>query len=278
MCFFNTSCQSGGCKDLDERSCSVLQDFTVFDQDHSLSFHHLCSEVDHEFSFTWKSYAFFESTPSNRNYNALILAEVAVGWIRGPIGPNGINIQLEKFQIEALSDWAEDSFTLALQVTNRRTGKSVTGDFAETFVASYGGGVAEEENFTLDDEGNFDWEQFIEPEEQKPSQRKVYKHSEEIQVISKDIPQLEDSQDLAIVLENSRNRSQVILEGPVLTDLKSRLEIENPEAQNLGFFQAINPFQKGGVWDFFRTGYRYRDCIFLRKKAKKEFDIRFSRN
>ena len=272
-----TNCHSEGCKDLNEKSCPVLKDFTVFDQTHPLHFNHLCSEVGHQFSASWQSYAFFENAPSNKNWKALILAEVAVGWIRGPVGPNGINIQLEKFQIESFSDWAENSLTLALQVTDRRTGETVTGNEAKTFSSSYRG-RAEEKNFTLDSEGHFNWEQFTEPEERNSTDKNIYNHPEDIQVISKNISHPENSQAFAIVLKNSETQDQMTLKGPVLTDLKTRLDIENPQPQTLGFWQTMSPFQRGGLWHFLGAGYRYRDCIYLRKKAKKEFEIRFSKN
>ena len=272
-----TNCQSEGCKDLNERNCPALKDFIVFDQTRPLHFNHLCSEVGHQFSASWQSYAFFESDPSNKNWKALILTEVAVGWIRGPIGPNGINIQLEKFQIESLSDWAENSLTLALQVTDRRTGETVTGDEAKTFSSSHRGD-AEEKTFTPDDKGYFNWERFTEPEERNNTDKNIYNHPEDIQIISKNIPHPENAQALAIVLKNSEAQDQMILKGPVLTDLKARLDIENPKPQTLGFWQTMNPVQKGGLWHVLGTGYRYRDCIYLRKKAKKEFDIRFSKD
>ena len=52
------------------------------------------------------------------------------------------------------------------------------------------------------------------------------------------------------------------------------LQIENPKPQTLGFLQTLNPSQKGGLFDFFRVAHRYGDCIYLRKKTKKEFDVR----
>ena len=269
------TCSNEACKDLDNTNCSVLKDFVVFDQNYPLDFRHMCSEVENE-SPAWQAYAFFEDLHS-KNYKALILAEVAVGWIRGPIGPNGINIQMEKFQIESLSTWAGKSFSLALQVTNRRTGKNVTGDFSESFSFSKpGGSGGGQKDYSLSEQGNFEWEQFTEPEEKK-SKDTTYKHHEEIQVIADNILHLEDPQALSIVLRNSSNQSKLILKGPVLNDLKSSLEIENPKAQTLGFWQTINPYQEGGLWHWLSTGYHYKDCIFLRKKAKKEFEIRFSR-
>ena len=276
--FFLNACQGGDCKDLDEKKCSVLKDFTFADQRHPLDFNHLCSEVDNDFSASWQAYAFFENIPSTENYKALLLAEVAVGWIRGPVGPNGVSIGMEKFQVADFVGWAEESFSLALQVKNLRTGEIVTGDFSETFSFSRPGGLGGgTEKYTLSKGGDLYWEKFAEPEERKNSQDNAYKHTEEIQVLAKNIFHPEDSQSLAIVLRNSATQSELILKGPVLKDLKSRLEIVNPEAQTLGFFQTINPSQKGGLFDFFRVAFRYRDCIYLRKKSKKEFDIRFLR-
>lgn len=269
------ACQNEACKNLDEKNCPVLKNFVVFDQNHPLDFQHMCSEVDHK-SPAWQAYVFFEDLHSG-SHKALILAEASVGWIRGPVGPNGINIQMEKFQIESLGDWSGKSFSLALQVTNLRTGKVVKGKVSKSFFSSRPGGIGEDPiNYSLSQEGDFEWEQFIEPEEKK-SKGTIYKHHDEIQVIAENIPHPEDPQSLSIVLQNSQSQSRLILKGPVLNDLETRLEIENPKAQTLGFWQTLNPNQKGGLWDWLGTGYHYKDCIFLRKKAKKEFDIRFSK-
>ena len=269
-----SSCQNEACEDLDSQNCSVLKDFVVFDQNRSLNFRHICSEVEHK-SPAWQAYAFFENT-QGKNYKALVLAEVSVGWIRGPIGPNGIDIQIEKFQIESLSSWAGKNFSLALQVTNRRTGQNVIGDFSKSFSFSKPGRRNDEQrNYSLSEKGDFEWERFIEPEEKK-SKETAYRHHEAIQVIADNIPHPEDPQALSVVLKSSSGQSRLAMKGPVLNDLKSRLKIENQQAQTLGFWQTMNPYQKGGLWHWFREGYHYKDCIFLRKKAKKEFDRRFS--
>ena len=193
LIFFVNACQGGGCKDLDEQKCSALKDFVVFDQNHPLDFNHLCSEVGHHFNASWQTYAFFEKSQPDKNYKALMLAEVAVGWIRGPIGPNGISIQMEKFQIESLSDWAGENFSLALQVTNLRTGDTVTGDSSKSFSFSNPGGVdGGTQNYSLSEKGDFEWEKFTEPEEKK-TKGTVYKHHDEIHVIAKTISYPEES-------------------------------------------------------------------------------------
>ena len=79
------------------------------------------------------------------------------------------------------------------------------------------------------------------------------------------------------MLENARTNERLTLEGPVVENLLSLLQIEKPQSGVLSFAQAMNPLQRGGIWDWLRTTWRYGDCIQLRKQAKRELDRRFAR-
>ena len=58
----------------------------VFDRDHPLRFDHLCSELGHGYGAYRQAYAFFEKRSPDDRYEALVLANVHVGWIAGPPG------------------------------------------------------------------------------------------------------------------------------------------------------------------------------------------------
>ena len=248
----------------------------VFDRDHPLSFDHLCSELGHGYGAYRQAYAFFEKRSPDERYEALVLANVHVGWIAGPPGPNGVSLPIEKKRLALPSEWYGDPFGLALQLVAVKTQQAITGPVLTHYVhvASDQGG---EKEYRLSASGELDWVRFVEPEERDPQADKYHRHPPELHLYGKDIPGLEGDYALNLVLENSRTSARVTLEGPVLKNLPALLQIEKPQSGVLGFAQAMNPFQQGGVWSWLRTGWRYRNCIQLRKQAKQELDRRFTR-
>ena len=61
----------------------------------------------------------------------------------------------------------------------------------------------------------------------------------------------------------------------MIDDLSARLKLKQPESQVLGLLDVLNPLQKGGLWDVWRSAARYGKCIQLRKQSKYELDKRF---
>ena len=248
----------------------------VFDRDHPLSFDHLCSELGHGYGAYRQAYAFFEKRSPDERYEALVLANVHVGWIAGPPGPNGVSLLIEKKRFALPPEWYGDPFGLALQLVSVKTQQAITGPVLTRYVhvASDQGG---EKEYRLSTTGELDWVRFVEPEERDPQADKEHRHPPELRLYGKDIPGLEGDYALNLVLENIKTSARVTLEGPVLENLPALLQIEKPQSGVLGFAQAMNPFQQGGVWSWLRTGWRYRNCIQLRKQAKQELDRRFAR-
>ena len=275
--FFSSACHSGGdCSDLNKGNCPVLTDFTVFDKNHVVHFNHLCSEVNNQREGSWQSYAFFEKPNSDTQNKALILGEVSVGWVGGPEGPKGVGLDIEKMEIKSLKSWSGDHFSVALKIKTFQTGQTVTGNVSKTFFLSEGS-YPEKKEYALSEEGNLDWERFKEPES-KMSDHEIREHrfSEGIFIDHRKISQLKEKHSLSVILKNERTGSFIELQGPTLENIESRLNVEKPKFRVLNFWQTMNPFQDGGLWDWFKTGYRYKDCIHLRKQAKKDFANRFA--
>ena len=249
---------------------------TVFDRDHPLSFDHLCSELGHGYGAYRQAYAFFEKRSPDNRYEALVLANVHVGWIAGPPGPNGVSLKIEKKRLALPSEWYGDPFGLALQLGAVKTQQAITGPVLTHYV-HVTPGHGEEKEYRLSATGELDWVRFMEPEESDTQADKYHRHPPELHLYGKDIPGLEGDYALNLVLENTRTSARVTLEGPVLENLPALLQIEKPQSGVLGFAQAMNPFQQGGVWSWLRTGWRYGNCIQLRKQAKQELDRRFTR-
>lgn len=249
---------------------------TVFDRDHPLRFDHLCSELGHSYGAYRQAYAFFEKRSSEGRYEALVLAKVNVGWIAGPPGPNGLSLIIEKKRLALPPEWYDATFGLALQLVAVNTQQAITGPVLTRYVQVASGQGGEKE-YQLSATGELDWVRFMEPEERDPQVDKEHRHPPELHLYGKDIPGLEGDYALNLVVENSRTSARMTLEGPVLENLLALLQIEKPQSGVLGFAQAMNPLQQGGVWSWLRTGWRYRNCIQLRKQAKKELDRRFAR-
>ena len=249
---------------------------TVFDRDHPLRFDHLCSELGHSYGAYRQAYAFFEKRSPEGRYEALVLAKVNVGWIAGPPGPNGVSLIIEKKRLALPPEWYDATFGLALQLVAVKTQRAISGPVLTRYIQVASGQGGERE-YRLSATGELDWVRFAEPEESDADPVKEHRHPPELRLYGKDIPGLEGDYALNLVLENTRTRARVTLEGPVLEKLPALLQIKKPQSGVLGFAQAMNPFQKGGMWDWLRTGWRYRNCIQLRKQAKQELDRRFTR-
>ena len=249
----------------------------VFDRDHPLSFDHLCSELGHGYGAYRQAYAFFEKRSPEGRYEALVLAKVHVGWIAGPPGPNGVSLPIEKKRFALPPEWYGDPFGLALQLVSVKTQQAITGPVSTSYLHSTPGHYPVDKEYRLSATGELDWVRFVEPEERDPQADKYHRHPPELHLYGKDIPGLEGNYALNLVLENTQTHARMTLEGPVLENLPALLQIEKPQSGVLGFAQAMNPLQQGGVWSWLRTGWRYRNCIQLRKQAKQELDRRFAR-
>ncbi len=299
--FVSSICHAGGCRDLNPNTCSILKGFTLADTNNNLHFNHRCSELDHHNNRDKRAYALFEKMDASRTYKALVLVEVSVGWMGwiqsnskdNPEGiPSGINVDLQKLRIESLDEWGDDAFSLALQLKNTRTGETVTGNFSQTFFYSYqGSGYPTNNKYTLS-KGTLNWENFIEPEnedsqteaqavcvsscgESQAIRRNEYKGSNGIYIGMEKITNPEDPHTFYLIIKNEKTGDSIKLQGPAIKNLKSVQDIEYtpPQMLTIGF---LNPFQEGGLWDYISDAFRYGDCIYLRKKAKKEFSSRFT--
>ena len=94
-------------------------------------------------------------------------------------------------------------------------------------------------------------------------------------VFSQNIKAPEEAHRLNFLIKNLDTGETISLTGPVIKNLKERLQLEQPESKTLGFFDTLNPFQEGGLWSVLGSAFRYGDCIYLRKQSKYELDQRF---
>lgn len=261
---------------LSANAALAQQQVVAFDRDHPLRFDHLCSELGHGYGAYRQAYAVFEKRPPDGRYRALVLAKVQVGWIAGPPGPSGVSLLIEKKRLALPPDWYGDTFGLAFQLVAAQTRQKITGPVFTRYVQVAAGQGGERE-YRLSASGELDWERFAEPEERDPQSAHAHRHPPELRLYARDIPVRDGTYALNLVLENARTSARLILQGPLVENLRSLLQIEKPQSGVLSFAQAMNPLQRGGIWDWLRTTWRYGDCIQLRKQAKWELDRRFVR-
>ena len=250
----------------------------VFDRDRPLRFDHLCAEPGRSYGAYRQAYAFFEDPAASEGHAALVLANVIVGWIAGQAGPNGVGLRIVKMRMRLPAEWRGARFGLALQIVGADSRRAVTGTLSTKFNHSTGDSYPEEEAYRVSASGEVDWVEFLEPEERVSKETPDYRHSQSIRVDGRDVPATDATLTLNLVVEHERTSSRLVLAGPVLDDLESLLQIERPTPRVLGFFQTLNPFQKGGLWDWLSTGRRYQPCLQARKQAKRAFDLRFGRS
>ena len=286
--------EGGNCDSAaDKDACRILKNWTAADKNHELTFDHLCSDLDRHDGIFKSAYGFFESAGGAPK--ALILADISVGWSGFHLGPEpltsrsdsedikpeakGIVLELEKAQIQSLSEWAGRPFSLALQTENTKTNQTARGAFSKTFFYSFkGSGRPADKKYEISQTGDFVWERLKEPEEEEtgPGPSGEYKGSEGIYISSAKVNQPEDPHRLYLVLKNEVSGKVIMLQGPVVNNLKSLWDIKysGPRVLTWGMF---NPWQEGSLFDWAGDAFRYGDCIYLRKAAKKEFERRWKK-
>ena len=294
---FLSACYAGDCDNLNPKTCSVLKDFVVADSNREIGFKHLCSTLDKNDGFSRSAYAFFEKQDKHKKYKALVLGEVEAGWVSSPDPQTdiiGFSLTLEKMQVEQLTEWAGQLFSIALEVKNKNTKQVVTGAPSSTYFYSHQGIEPVDKQYTISDKGHLNWEKLIEPEEEQKNKqteagtcvacekepieapkRNEYKGSHFIQVDKNHIKNPENPHTLYLVLKNKNTGETIKLRGPDISNLAELFKSKFSRPRVLTW-EVLNPLQEGGLWDVISDAFKYGDCIYLRKKAKKDFDKRFA--
>ncbi|MCZ0932600.1 MAG: hypothetical protein OXJ52_05555 [Oligoflexia bacterium] len=218
-------------------------------------------DLDHDSEFSRQSYVLFEK--SDTNAKALVLATLRVGWL-GINQAQGMAIDFMEIKIESL--WPKAPLSLALEMKNEQTKNITRGNF----ITDYLRGPHSQTNYQLDKNGNINWHDFSEPEERTTIE--PHNHPTPAPSIAVDkLSNIADKYQLSLIIKNDNTKEEIKLQGPYIEDIAQLLNIEEPKIRVLGFFDTLNPFQKGGLWDWLSLGYKYDKCIYARKKARKEF-------
>ena len=270
-----SGCASVACKRLDAENCEVLEDFSVFGPEDALHFDHHCSDPENAYGASRGAYVFFEADLAGPG-RLLVLSEVSLGWVFGPRGGQGFAANLHRVRASELEHWSGDEFSLTLSVQEVEAGERVMGDAMLEYVESRAGLEPQVRAFEVSDSGSFDWEQFVEPDqEQDEDAARIYKFPEDSRIKIEGLPDLERSYRLLLVARNQQSGEEIMLRGPTLSGLPSQLDLEKPEAGRLGLLATLNPAQEGGLWQWLGSAAKYGDCVYTRRAAKQMFDVRF---
>ena len=272
---FLVGCSSLACKQLDVDGCDVLAEFAVFGPEEPLHFEHHCSEPENSYGATRTAYVFFESEEDG--FEMRVLAEVALGWVFGPRGGQGIQVYPHRVQVSGLAERSEDHFVLILALRQVNGGDPVVGESIVGFVGGLANEEPERRKFQLSSRGDFDWEQFREPDDEEalPDSNRVYGYPEDASRIRVEaLPDLAQPYRLMLIVRIGANDEEIVLEGPVVEGLPSYFDLEKPVSRTLGFWQTMNPAQEGGLWHWLGTAAEYGECVYARRAAKKMFGER----
>ena len=180
----------------------------------------------------------------------------------------GLAIDFLEIKIKSL--WSSVPISFSLLAKDKQLGNITEGAFVNTYLK----GPDTTVNYQLDPNGNINWSDFLEPEVK--SKASLTNHP--FPAPSIPITELSNSRDyqLFLVVKNDHSKQTINLAGPDISISPSLLDIKKPEARVLGFFDTLNPFQKGGLFHWVSTGVKYNKCIYARKKARKEFQRLFN--
>ena len=134
-------------------------------------------------------------------------------------------------------------------------------------------GEGEHHPFRADETGALEWLDFSEPDDGKGGGRYPYNWSPEMETTAARLKLSDDSREVALdlVLTQLGTGKTIWLAGPTVWIPDRIWHGRPPKPKTLGPLSVLNPFQKGGVWQWLRRGAKYGDCIEERRTAKRTF-------
>ena len=275
---------------------SPLQTYPVFEPGEALNFDHLCSELGNGNGRYWKSFAFFNKPSRDKNYKALALAQVRVGYTNALHGASSVTLVLEKMRIESLSEWSRSNISVHLRMVNHSTGQIIDGNPTTEFehYTQTGPGVNQKSAYQISGSGELDWvsyllrKQFRNPQNPEHAEairearvavnRHEAKYSVNIDVHSERVRRPQDAHGLFLVLTNLQTGAEIALEGPNLVDLQPRWEsITTKTFKTLGFIETFTPSEEAGFFGWIRATKRYDACRFIAPYTRNQFSLRFDK-
>ena len=134
-------------------------------------------------------------------------------------------------------------------------------------------GEGERRPFRADGRGVLKWLDSTEPGEEDDRGGYPHNWSPEMETTAAELALSDSGREvtLDLVLTQLEPAEAIRLLGPTLW-VPDRIWHERPpKPKTLALLQALNPFEEGGIWQWFRRGAKYGRCIEERRAAKEAF-------
>ena len=160
----------------------------------------------------------------------------------------------------------------SVRMEARGAGSYVGPDHA-SYDSNPGPGEGERLAFRADASGVLRWLDSTEPGDEDDRGGYPYNWSPEMETTAVELGLSDSTREVALnlVLTQVESGEAIRVPGPTLW-IPDRIWHERPpKPKTLGLLQALNPFEEGGIWQWFRRGAKYGRCIEERKAAKEVF-------
>ncbi len=179
-----------------------------------------------------------------------------------------VGVRLVGMGLDGGPDWAHAPFSIRLEAVageRRWSGPERAGYHGDPRLG------AAPVRFHGDALGRMTWLDFVEPGDAKPGDDRSHRFPPTLETTASQLglggP--EHRVDLALTLTHAGTAETLRLDGPALRVPDRIWEIQAP--RSLGFFETLNPFERGGIWGALVDGARYDHCIDERREAKRLF-------
>ena len=239
------------------------EDFRTYRADDTIRFERHCADaVQHQV----QAWAQIESDDGRSH--ALVLAYAR----HHPVRRDDIfiGLRLVALHVEAGEHAADAHWSVRMEANGPR---SYVGPEHDSYDSNPAPGEGERLAFRADASGVLQWLDFTEPGDEDDRGGYPHNWSPEMETTAAELALSDSARELALdlVLTRIESAEAIRLPGPTAW-VPDRIWNERPpKPKTLGLLQALNPFEKGGIWQWIRRGAKYAGCIEERKAAKETF-------
>ena len=245
------------------------EDFRAYRADDTIRFEQHCADaVQHQV----QAWAQIESDDGRAH--ALVLAYAR----HHPVRRDDIfiGILLVALHVEAGEHGADAYWSVGMEANGPR---SYVGPKHDSYDSNPARGEGERLAFRSDRRGVLEWLDSTEPGDEDDRGGYPHNRSPEMETTAAELGFSDSAREirLELVLTQLGSAEAIRLRSPTVW-IPDRIWHERPpKPKTLGLLQALNPFEEGGIWQWFRHGAKYGRCIEERKAAKEAFARRVVR-
>ena len=224
-----------------------------------------------EIRYRVQTYALFTS-PSK---HARTLFQVEVGFV-GRAQTIRVLADLQALALDAGAEWGERSYELVLALQDA-SGKTVESPGVSTWIDHTGwrhNTAAISRSFATTADGRTHWLTFVEPDEAvTAAEVEAFHYMDPMQIAVGGLGLQDQNEPLAlsVIIRDLDSDDEIRMTGPSLRIPERMWTMKPPVSRVLTLAQSLNPFQVGGIPDWYFRGWKYRKCNDERKQAKELF-------